>query len=119
MTFDDPEVMRDEPLVRDVELVDAPMGLARGKGVERFTGGSRRRPGTPTSITKQPPGSSWAATFRKHATCAAWLVRFMIVLNTRYASLNVPSARAVAKSPIVTPIPSPPGLACSRAAIAC
>jgi len=36
-------------------------------------------------------------------------VRFPIVLKTRYASENVPSAVAVAKSPIVTPISSLPG----------
>ena len=67
-------------------------------------GGSRRSSGTPTSITKQPPGSRCAATLRKHATCAACVVRFPIVLKTRYASENVPSTVVVAKSPIVTPI---------------
>ena len=34
-----------------------------------------------------------AAAFRKHATCASWLVRFMIVLKTRYATENVSSTR--------------------------
>jgi hypothetical protein len=33
-------------------------------------GGSRRSSGTPTSITKQPPGWRCAAALRKHATCA-------------------------------------------------
>ena len=42
--------------------------------------GSRRKSGTPTSMTNAPPGSSWPATFRKQATWAAWVVRFMIVL---------------------------------------
>src|SRR5215467_13113447 len=42
----------------------------------------------------------------------------MIVLNTRYATENVPSTLVVAKSPIVTPTASPPGLARSRATIA-
>ena len=37
-------------------------------------------------MTKQPPGSRCAATLRKHATCAACVVRFMIVLKTRYAT---------------------------------
>jgi hypothetical protein len=46
-------------------------------------GGSLRSSGTPTSMTKHPPGSRWRATFRKHATCASCVVRFMIVLNTR------------------------------------
>ena len=81
-------------------------------------GGSRRSPGTPTSMTKQPPGSRCAATLRKHATCAACVVRFKIVLKTRYASENVPSTVVVAKSPIVTPMSSPPGFARSLATIA-
>jgi len=42
----------------------------------------------------------------------------LIVLKTRYASENEPSTLVVAKSPIVTPIASLPGLARSRAAIA-
>ena len=42
----------------------------------------------------------------------------MIVLTTRYATENVPSTFVVAKSPIVTPIRSAPGLACSFATIA-
>ena len=46
-------------------------------------GGSRCSSGTPTSMTKQPPGSRCAATFRKHATCSSCVVRFMIVLKTR------------------------------------
>ena len=74
-------------------------------------GGSRWRSGTPTSITKQPPGSRCAATLRKHATCSACVVRFMIVLKTRYATENVPSTVVVAKSPIVTAMSSPPGFA--------
>jgi hypothetical protein len=43
-------------------------------------------------------------TFWKHATCSSCVVRFMIVLKTRYASANVPSTVVVAKSPMVTPI---------------
>jgi hypothetical protein len=69
-------------------------------------------------MTKQPPGSRCAAALAKQATCAACVVRFMIVLKTRYATENVPCTRAVAKSPMVTPIASPPGLARSRATIA-
>ncbi len=69
-------------------------------------------------MTKQPPGSRCAATLRKHATCAACVVRFMIVLKTRYATENVPSTVVVAKSPIVTPTSSPPGFARSLATIA-
>ena len=42
----------------------------------------------------------------------------MIVFATRYASANVPSTLVVAKSPIVTPICSAPGLARSFATIA-
>jgi len=42
----------------------------------------------------------------------------MIVLNTRYASRNAPSTFVVAKSPIVTPISSAPGLAWSCATMA-
>lgn len=42
----------------------------------------------------------------------------MIVLKTRYATEKPPATMAVAKSPIVTPIASPPGLARSRSAIA-
>jgi hypothetical protein len=46
-------------------------------------GGRSWSPGTPASITKQPPGSRCVATLRKHATCAACVVKFMIVLKTR------------------------------------
>ena len=46
-------------------------------------GGSRRSAGTSTSMTKQPPGSRWAATLRKHATWSSCDVRFSIVLYTR------------------------------------
>lgn len=81
-------------------------------------GGSRRSAGTATSTTKHPPGSRCAATFRKQATCAACVVRFMIVLKTRYATANAPATVVVAKSPIVTPTASPPGFARSLAAIA-
>ena len=42
----------------------------------------------------------------------------MIVLKTRYATENVPSTLVVAKSPIVTPMPPPPGLARSLATMA-
>ena len=42
----------------------------------------------------------------------------MIVLKTRYATENVPSTVVVAKSPIVTPMSSPPGFARSLAAMA-
>lgn len=70
------------------------------------------------SMTKHPPGARWSATLRKQATWAACVVRFMIVLKTRYATENVPSTRVVAKSPIVTPIASPPGLSRIRATIA-
>jgi hypothetical protein len=55
---------------------------------------------------------------RKQATWDSCVVRFMMVLKTRYATENVPSTVVVAKSPIATPIASPPGLARSRAAIA-
>ena len=55
----------------------------RWKAWKVSPGGSSRRLGTPTSITKQPPGSRCAATLRKHATCASCVVRFMIVLKTR------------------------------------
>ena len=74
--------------------------------------------GTLTSMTKHPPGSRCRATFSKQATCASWVIRLPIVLNTRYASANVRSAFAVAKSPIVTSMPSAPGFARSRATIA-
>jgi hypothetical protein len=46
------------------------------------------------------------------------VVTFMIVLNTRYTSENVPSTRVLAKSPMVTGIASPPGLARIRATMA-
>src|SRR5918993_9525 len=88
------------------------------KAWNRSPGGRRRRRGTSTSIRKQPPGSRCAATFWKHATCSSCVVRFMIVFATRYASANVPSTVAVAKSPIVTPIASALGFARSRATIA-
>jgi len=55
---------------------------------------------------------------RKHATCAACVVRFEIVLKTRYATENVPCTVVVAKSPIVTRMSSPPGFARSLATIA-
>ena len=42
----------------------------------------------------------------------------MIVLKTTYATENVPFTDAVAKSPIVTPISSPPGFARNLATIA-
>ena len=29
-------------------------------------------------MTKQPPGSRWAATLRKVSTCSSWVVRFVI-----------------------------------------
>ena len=86
--------MRDEPLPLDVDLVDAPVRLAR---VEDAHGLARQRatarPGTSTSTTKQPPGSRCAATLRKQATCASCVVRFSIVLKTTYASENVPATR--------------------------
>src|SRR5438128_11928454 len=44
-------------------------------------GGSRWSSGTPTSMTKHPPGSRWAAALRKHPTCASCVVRFMVVLK--------------------------------------
>ena len=81
-------------------------------------GGSRRSSGTKTSITNRPPGSRCAATLRKHATCSSCVVRFVIVLKTRYTRPKVPSTVVVAKSPIVTPTSSPPGLARIRATIA-
>jgi hypothetical protein len=55
---------------------------------------------------------------RKHAIWAACVVRFEIVLKTRYATENVPSTVVVAKSPIVTPMSSPSGFARSLATIA-
>ena len=67
-----------------------------------WPGGRRRRSGTPTSMTKQPPGSRWAAALAKHATCCSCVVRFPMVLNTRYTSRKRPSTRVVAMSPIVT-----------------
>jgi hypothetical protein len=87
-------------------------------GQDALPGREPRSSGTLTSMTKQPPGSRRAATSRKQATWASCVVRFMTVLKTRYATENVPSTFVVAKSPIVTPIASPPGLARSRAAIA-
>ena len=90
----------------------------KSKTWNRSPGGSVLRPGTPSSITKQPPGSRCAATFSKHATCASCVVRLPIVLKTMYASENVPSTRVVAKSPIVAPIRSAPGFSRSFATIA-
>ena len=55
---------------------------------------------------------------RKHATCAAWVVRLLIVLKTRYTRENGPSTMLVEKSPIVTPMSSPPGFARILATIA-
>ena len=75
--------MGDEALSRDVVLVETPARIADVEARKVSPGGSRRSSGTPTSMTKQPPGSRWAATLRKHATCAACVVRFMIVLKTR------------------------------------
>src|SRR5713101_1746312 len=43
--------------------------------------GNRCTPGTPTSITKQPPGSRCAATFWKQATCSSCVVKFPIVIR--------------------------------------
>ena len=51
------------------------------------------------------------------ATCSSCVVRFMIVLNTRYTSANEPSTRVVAMSPMVTAMPSAPGLARSWSTI--
>src|SRR5215207_8213430 len=98
-SVDDPKVVGNEALVRDVVFVDPPPRLARIEDVKRLTGGRRWSAGTPTSMTKQPPGSRCAATLRKHATCASCVVRFEIVLKTRYATENVSSTVAVAKSP--------------------
>src|SRR5206468_3100572 len=36
------------------------------------------------STTKRPPSSRCAAALAKQATCSSCVVRFMIVLNTRY-----------------------------------
>ncbi len=69
-------------------------------------------------MTKQPPGSRCAAALRKQATCASCVVRFSIVLKTRYAREKVPSIVVVAKSPMATGMASPPGLARSRATMA-
>ena len=69
-------------------------------------------------MTKHPPGWRCAAALRKHATCAAWVVRLLIVLKTRYTSVNGPSTVVVEKSPIVTPMSSPPGFARILATIA-
>ena len=99
-------------------LVEAEMVGGNGEGAGRLAGREPAQVGTSTSITKQPPGSRCAAALRKHATCSSCVVRFSIVLNTRYTSRNVAVDRGVAKSPMVTPIASAPGLARSCATIA-
>ena len=62
---------------------DAQVACFENAAAHLAPGGSRRNSGTMTSITKHPPGSRCAAAFRKHATWAACVVRFMIVLKTR------------------------------------
>ena len=66
-----------------VVLLEAEMLRVTANARTVSPAGSRWSPGTPTSITKHPPASSWAATFWKQATYASWVVRFMIVLRTR------------------------------------
>src|SRR3954470_20435823 len=114
-----PPVVRVQDLARDVGvLVEADVVRVVVNTRVRSPGGRSRRSGTPTSITKQPPGSMWAAALRKHSTCASCVSRFVIVLNTRYTSRKVPSTRVLATSPIVTSISSARGFARSLAAIA-
>jgi hypothetical protein len=74
------EAMRGEDLSDDVELVDAPMRVGAIEGEQRFALRKSLQRGTPTSITKTPPGSICAAALRKQA---AWVVRLLIVLKTR------------------------------------
>jgi hypothetical protein len=54
----------------------------------------------------------------KHATCWSWVVRFPMVLNTRYTSRKLPPTRVVAMSPIVTSIRCASSLARSRSTMA-
>ncbi len=64
-------------------LLGKPAAAYLPSGTMVCPGGSLRSSGTPTSMTKQPPGARCAAALPKHATCASCVVRFMIVLNTR------------------------------------
>lgn len=52
-------------------------------GTALCPGGSLRRSGTPTSITKRPPGRRCAAALRKQSTWASCVSRLLIVLKTR------------------------------------
>ena len=70
-------------------------------------------------MTKAPPGSKWAAALRKQAICSACVVRFIIVLNTKYTRENESSSWVVEKSPSVTRISAAPGFATSLFSIGC
>ena len=73
----------DRALRDDVVLLETEVGRVTVKVRTVSPGGSRRRSGTMTSMTKCPPGRRCDATLAKQATCASCVVRFMIVLRTR------------------------------------
>jgi hypothetical protein len=75
--------VRDKPLGGDVVLVEADIGRGDGKGRTVSPGGRRCRGATSTSTTRYPPSSRCRAALRKQSTCWSWVVRFLIVLNTR------------------------------------
>ena len=75
------------------------------------SGGSRRRSGTQSSTTNRPPGSRWRAALAKQATCWSWVVRFEIVLKTRYTSAYVRPRSKSLMSPTEAPTDPPRGWA--------
>ena len=86
---DESEVVRCEPLGRDVVLVDRPSAYrSHGRRAWCRRAAAAGAPGHRARSTKHPPGSRCAAAFRKQATCASCVVRLPIVLKTTYASEN-------------------------------
>ena len=107
--------MRREALRRYVIFVEPPSGLAHLEGADGLTRWEALEVGDADLDDKATGGLEVGGHVAEHATC---VVRFMIVLKTRYARENDLSTVVVAKSPMVTLMFSAPGLARSLATIA-
>jgi hypothetical protein len=76
----DPVVVRDQPLVHQVEGAEPQVVLA---DVEWSDGLTRRQPlqsGNEDLDDKAPPGSRCLAALRKHSTCWSWVSRQVMAL---------------------------------------
>ena len=101
-------MVRDEPLVRDVVGVEAEVRLAEGEGADRLAERKPLQVGQPDLDQEMATGLEMRGDVLKARDL---LVLRRQILDRVVDEVGQTERPVLAKSPIVTPIPSAPGLA--------